>query len=655
MRILASPEPSVDASEPGEFANADEWDDPAAERYFADREQSSPTQSLPFSGAKLNGGRRLDGKPSTSLKSTSELGGEPYATTVEAMEGAFRLMGRRSTADLVKELELPDLPDNGDAADYVAARSSTDKEALRRDIEQMADDAAPLDHTTPNEALDVPQRFVPFPVDALPEPMRSFVADGAAAIGCDPSYIALPLLSATAAAVGQTRRLRLKNEWCASAIIWAAIIGESGTAKTPAFKLALSPTKDRERRAFEQHATAMADHEAKMLVYEKDLAQWKRSKGNEPQPEKPTEPQAERFLVVDTTVEALAPILLANPRGVLLARDELAGWIGSFDRYAGKKGGGGGDAASWLSMHSGESIIVDRKMGNPRTIYVPHAAVCISGGIQPGIFQRVFGAEHRESGLAARLLLANPPRKAKEWTEADIDPHIKAAMEQVIVRLYELQPQFDIAGRPYPATCTLTPAAKAAFIAYFDEHAKEQSNLSGDLSAAFSKLEEYAARLSLVIHLVRWAANDPAVESEATVDGQSMAAGIRLATWFKREAVRIYALMGESDDDRNLRRLVEWLERRGDPVSVRDVQQGCRWLRAPGLAEAALEQLVKTGVGLWESTPPGRRGQPTRRFRLSKSAAVNGNGSKPEENRNTVDVDTVDAPNDQAEDEWGST
>ena len=72
----------------------------------------------------------------------------------------------------------------------------------------------------------------------------------------------------------------------------------------------------------------------------------------------------------------LAPILLANPRGLLMARDELAGWIGSFDRYSGGKGGA--DAAHWLSMHNGESVTVDRKTGRPRTIHVPSAAVSIA-------------------------------------------------------------------------------------------------------------------------------------------------------------------------------------------------------------------------------------------------------------------------------------
>jgi hypothetical protein len=151
-------------------------------------------------------------------------------------------------------------------------------------------------------------------------------------------------------------------------------------------------------QALERHAEAMRQHEADLAHYEKAMAEWKRDKksAHDP-PEKPEAPQAERFVVADTTVEALAPLLLANPRGLLLARDELAGWIGSFDRYAGGKGGA--DAAHWLSMHNGESIIVDRKTGIPRTIYVPQASVSVCGGIQPAILHRALGIEHRESGL----------------------------------------------------------------------------------------------------------------------------------------------------------------------------------------------------------------------------------------------------------------
>jgi hypothetical protein len=295
-------------------------------------------------------------------------------------------------------------------------------------------------------------------------------------------------------------------------------------------------------------------------------------------------------------------------------------------------------------MHNGESIIVDRKTGNPRTIFVPQAAVSVCGGIQPAILHRALGIEHRESGLAARLLLTCPPRKAKRWTEADIDPTAEAEIARLIDRLYELQPTIGDEGEPRPVVVGLTPDAKAAWKAYYNDHAQEQADLAGELSAAWSKLEEYAARLALVVHFARWAANDPTLASPDVVDAASMAAGIALATWFKGEARRVYALLGESDEDRDRRRLVEWLERRGGSATPREVQQGCRWLKGPGAAEVALDELAKAGWGVWQDSPTtAKGGRPARVFALSTPST----STKPHETRDLkgfVDVDTVDAP-----------
>ena len=249
---------------------------------------------------------------------------------------------------------------------------------------------------------------------------------------CDSSFIALPLLVALAAAIGSTRRIVLKHAWSEPAILWAAIVGKSGTLKTPAQKLVMKPLREMQGRALQWHAEEMKDYKAAMARYERDLARWKREKGDSDPPEEPECPLAVRYIVSDTTVEALHPLLLENPRGLLLARDELNGWLGSFDKYTGGKGA---DSAHWLSMHGGEALIVDRKTGIPRTIYVPQAYVSVCGGIQPGILNRALGVEHRESGLAARLLLTCPPRRSKRWTDADIDPAAEAGFAGILARL----------------------------------------------------------------------------------------------------------------------------------------------------------------------------------------------------------------------------
>jgi hypothetical protein len=68
------------------------------------------------------------------------------------------------------------------------------------------------------------------------------------------------------------------------------------------------------------------------------------SKGDDPPmapPPPPRAPERPRVCVSDATVEKLAFLAAALPRGLLLQRDEIAGWLGAFDKY----GGGGSDRA----------------------------------------------------------------------------------------------------------------------------------------------------------------------------------------------------------------------------------------------------------------------------------------------------------------------
>lgn len=498
---------------------------------------------------------------------------------------------------------------------------------------------APVD---PEPPPPTPEPYQEFPVDCLPEPLRGFVVAGSKAIDCDPSYVALPLLAACGAAIGNTRRLRMKRSWTVPPILWTAIVGESGTSKTPAFRLALRAIRQRQQAAMADYAKAAKDYEADLLVWEKTLAEWRRDKKTmEPAPEKPDEPKPERFVVSDTTVEALATILRDNPRGLLLARDELAGWIGSFDRYA--SGGRGADSAHWLSMHCGESLTVDRKTGTTRTITVPRAAVSICGGIQPGILARVMNAEHREAGLLARLLLACPPRRIKRWSEADVTEECEDAVAAVLMRLYDLLPEIGDDGQPRPITIHLTPEAKRVWIDHYNSHAKVAADREGDLAAAYSKLEEVPARLALILHYCSWAAGNGNCVDVDNVDESTIASAVTLGQWFCREADRVYDLLSESAADRQRRLLVTWIERRGGIVTAREVQQGFREYRTALAAEAALQDLVTCGYGVWVlDSHQGKRGRPVRRFRLSTLSTQYTNAKNTGEKGNCVDVDSVD-------------
>ena len=67
-----------------------------------------------------------------------------------------------------------------------------------------------------------------------------------------------------------------------------------------------------------------------------------------------------RYVVYDTTIEKLADILSYSNRGVLVKRDEIAGWIGSMEKYGGTGRGASAKHAFWLQAYDGGSYIVDR-------------------------------------------------------------------------------------------------------------------------------------------------------------------------------------------------------------------------------------------------------------------------------------------------------
>jgi hypothetical protein len=567
--------------------------------------------------------------------------GEQYADDVARLVTAA---GAKSV-QVVRLAELWDgMPKGGDMADLIAHRGG-DVGSISAEVQALASKAE-LQAIAPG-AIAVPA-FTPFPVDVYPEPIRSFITDAAKAIGCDASFVALPLLSGLASAIGNTHRIALKGVWTEPAIVWTAIVGESGTAKSPALELALRPIRKRQAEAMKRHTKAMREYADALAMHERDANAWKRSKSNTPKPAEPEAPVADRCWTDDATTEALAVLLQQNPRGLLMVRDELAGWF-NFDRYAGGKGG---DAAKWLEMFGGRPMMVDRKTGG--NVDVPRAAVSIAGGIQPETLRRALGQEHRDSGLAARLLLAYPPRKPKRWTKADVSEKAEAAVAAVFERLYALTLDTDDNGDERPRLVTLTDEAERAWESFYNEHNLEQVDLCGDLAAAWSKLEGCAARFALVIHLVRWAANDPTLRDPARVDAASIAAGVSLSRWFANEARRIYAMLSESDDDRKARQLVEWIERRGGVVTVRDVTHGIRAYRNdPDTAEHALSALVEAGIGRWESDDHGPKGgRPTRRFRLVSTVTVTETKGNPEADAGSGDGDAGDTTTD-AGDGWG--
>ncbi len=457
--------------------------------------------------------------------------------------------------------------------------------------------------------------FIPFPTDRLPEVLARFVVEAAAAVGCDESYLAAALLPVVASAIGNTRRVRLKRDWTEPPVLWAAIVGNSGSMKSPAVRLVM-------RSVVRRQKTVRNAHQSELAAHADAMREWK-AKPKDERGDEPAKPAAmEHVYCSDVTVEALADRLSVSDRGVLVAVDELAAWLASFNQY---KGGGGADVPHWLTMHGADMLKVDRKSTDKPTLWVPHAAVCIVGGIQPKTLGRALTPEFFDNGLAARLLLTMPPPREKRWTDAEVSDATDSALAAVFDELYQYAGEQDGDGERRPTVIPLDEQARELFVAFVNEHAHEQAGLDDALMAVWSKLEACAARLALVFHCVRKAAGESV--DPWHIDADSIAAGIAVARWFGNEARRIYADLAATDGERALAVLVGWIRDRGSVTTIRDLSHGPRIYREPGKAENALAALVEQGIGEWCRPAPGRTGgHPPMMFRLILRDGDTGDG-----------------------------
>lgn len=530
-----------------------------------------------------------------------------------------------------------------DVRSWVADGGAGDADIAR--LIEKAQTYAPPAPATPDRP-PVPE-FVPFPTDALPKAAADLVRAGADSLQVDPGMLGPLVLATMASAVGNSRTIALHASWHEPAIIWAVVVAPSGSGKSPALELVTRPAERRDAEALREHKEAMKEHAAALALHEKAMRGWERSAGGAGKgnltaapPIAPEAPVCERFVTSDVTFEALAAMLAASPRGMLLACDELAAWL-NFGRYSANGGRAASEAARWLPMHRAQPLKVDRKTAPP--IRVERAALTVSGLIQPSVLAAALTGTDFDSGLVARLLLSMPPIPTRRWQPGGIPPMVERKYSAMVEKLYGLELDEDEHGSAVPRALSLDEQANQLWANFYNSLNADMAGQDERARAMMAKIECAAARLALVVHLGRVAACEGAITG--VVDGESMRRGIELANWFRREAERTYLRLAEGDDDREARQLLDIVHGKGGSVSGRELVQSSRKFKTVKDAEAALSRLVDAGLGQWVYLPQRGPGAPkARRFVLPGASgdSVYRTPAADAANRDSVCVDGVD-------------
>jgi hypothetical protein len=466
--------------------------------------------------------------------------------------------------------------------------------------------------------------------DAVPAGWESWIKSEAEARGCPPDYVAAGLIGAASALIGNARRIAATPDWIEPPHLWMALIGAPSTGKTPALRPMIDACRGLERDAEPAWRERIVDYERCAVVARERENAWRETVrkaanngGTSParpaDAEQPMRPAQPRVVAMDTSTEELQKLLAEAPRGLLYVRDELTGWLGSFDRYNGK----GADRAFYLECWNGGAYVCDRVRHHGEPIRIEHASLAVIGGMVPDRLRGILtGAD---DGLAARLIyvwpepIAIPPLVDRGDTEA-------ATRRQLLISaarmLRGLPMGADAQGVPAPMALRLDQDGLVLFDDLRREWMGRAREASGLVAGWAGKNPGRALRLALVFELLAWAIRGDTEATTVSADAIARAGGYLdyAAGMLDRVTARLAVEQAEADATAIAQHILATRPARLNERAIYQ-SQGFAWARHKKRRDAALNVLdqdawIRRPRHIGPGRPPGDWEVSTRLFEV---------------------------------------
>lgn len=422
-------------------------------------------------------------------------------------------------------------------------------------------------------------------------------------------YVAVALLASVGATISNVRWPQAGAGWSEPPVLWCAEVGPPSSSKSPSMDAAFNLVRFAEDRMAVDFDQVQQEHATLRQVCEARVEAWKAEvrtavKNGDPPPSLPPDameppaPIRPRIRVADATVEALGALAAGLPRGLLLVRDELAGWLGAFDKY----GGGGADRAFAIEMYGGRPYVVDR-MKNPEPLRIRHLSIGVLGGVQPDKLEMILNGP--DDGLASRLLWAWPDTQPEFTLARGVQDD--GPMQFAFARLADLIQDVDEFGHREPVKLQLTTEAEDQLEAFAKDMVWRCHEATGLLAGTLGKARGHALRLSCVLEHLWWCAGAQKAEPSAISPEAVTAAADLLNAYFLPMAERVFGDAVIPASERRGMSLARYLRQyRLREFNARDARRQIGGaLREATDMEAACKQLVEAGLIRLRSTRSG--------------------------------------------------
>lgn len=332
----------------------------------------------------------------------------------------------------------PECPAKGDIADWIKNGGGT-ADQLNALVADLADWQPPAPEGWP-APKPLPAGMIPvdpFDYEFLPLALREWVKDTSNRLQCPPDYVAVAAITALGTLIG--RRLGIKpqskTDWIEVPNLWGMFIGPPGLMKSPAMEEALRPLHRIEAEARKENGEAQERHEREFHAFKlkKDAKNALAKKALDKDPaakvdlefgDEPQEPAPIRYITNDSTYEGLGELLIGNPMGILVERDEIVSLLKYLEDEEHVVARG-----FYLTGWSGKSSYSFDRIGRGHRSV---DAVCIGiiGNTQPARIAEFIRRTNADGtggdGLMQRFGLMVWPDTPTTWNNVDEYPDVEA-------------------------------------------------------------------------------------------------------------------------------------------------------------------------------------------------------------------------------------